>query len=94
MILIRCGLRISDTVTLPQDCIIRDKDGAPYLRYLNHKMKREALVPIDEVVERAGRCARNGRLPDCGRRFPGIGHAIRLWGILSPTAPGLAGLRS
>lgn len=53
MILIRCGLRISDTVTLPQDCIIRDKDGAPYLRYLNHKMKREALVPIDEVVERA-----------------------------------------
>jgi integrase len=46
LILIRCGLRISDTLALRQDCITRDKDGAPYLRYLNHKMKREALVPI------------------------------------------------
>lgn len=53
VILIRCGLRISDTVALTQDCITRDKDGAPYLRYLNHKMKREALVPIDEELERA-----------------------------------------
>ena len=53
LILIRCGLRISDTVALTQDCISRDKDGAPYLRYLNHKMKREALVPIDEELERA-----------------------------------------
>jgi site-specific recombinase XerD len=53
VILIRCGLRISDTVALQQDCITRDKDGAPYLRYLNHKMKREALVPIDEELERA-----------------------------------------
>lgn len=53
VILIRCGLRISDTVALTQDGIVRDKDGAPYLRYLNHKMKREALVPIDEELERA-----------------------------------------
>ncbi|WP_231391750.1 tyrosine-type recombinase/integrase [Arthrobacter sp. 35W] len=53
LILIRCGLRISDTVALAQDCIAKDKDGAPYLRYLNHKMKREALVPIDEELERA-----------------------------------------
>jgi hypothetical protein len=53
LVLIRCGLRISDTVALTQDCITRDKDGAPYLRYMNHKMKREALVPIDEELERA-----------------------------------------
>lgn len=53
MILMRCGLRISDAVALTHDCIVRDKDGAPYLRYLNHKMKREALVPIDEELERA-----------------------------------------
>lgn len=53
VILIRCGLRISDTVALTQDCIVRDRDGAPYLRYLNHKMKREALVPIDEELEHA-----------------------------------------
>lgn len=49
----RCGLRISDTVALPQDCIVRDKNGGPFLRYLNRKMKREALVPIDEELERA-----------------------------------------
>lgn len=53
LILMRCGLRISDAVALTHDCIVRDRDGAPYLRYLNHKMKREALVPIDEELERA-----------------------------------------
>ncbi|MFJ2477935.1 hypothetical protein ACIOWI_34055 [Streptomyces sp. NPDC087659] len=52
LILMRCGLRITDTVRLPDDCIVHDADGAPYLRYLNHKMKREALVPIDEELER------------------------------------------
>ncbi|WP_327388155.1 tyrosine-type recombinase/integrase [Streptomyces sp. NBC_01207] len=52
LILMRCGLRITDTVRLPHDCIVHDADSAPYLRYLNHKMKREALVPIDEELER------------------------------------------
>lgn len=51
LILMRCGLRIIDAIGLPHDCIVRDADGAPYLRYLNHKMKREALVPIDEELE-------------------------------------------
>ncbi len=30
-----------------------DAEGAPYLRYFNHKMKREALVPIDEHLRQA-----------------------------------------
>ena len=63
LILMRCGLRITDTVRLPHDCIVRDGDGAPYLRYLNHKMKREALVPIDEELEREIR-AHQRRLRD------------------------------
>jgi integrase len=50
MILIRCGLRVSDALRLPHDCIVLDVDHAPYLRYFNHKMKREALVPIDEEL--------------------------------------------
>lgn len=50
LILMRCGLRISSALTLGYDCIARDADGAPYLRYLNTKMKREALVPIDETL--------------------------------------------
>ncbi len=51
LILIQCGLRISDAIRLPFDCLIRDRDGAPYLRYVNHKMSREALIPIDEQLE-------------------------------------------
>ena len=51
LILIRCGLRVTDALRLPTDCVVTDADGAPYLRYLNHKMKREALVPIDEQLQ-------------------------------------------
>jgi integrase len=56
LILIRCGLRVGDACKLPSDCIVADGDGQPYLRYYNHKMKREALVPVDdEIVARIGR---------------------------------------
>jgi integrase len=50
VILMRCGLRVSDAVKLAFDCLTLDADAAPYLRYRNHKMKREALVPIDEQL--------------------------------------------
>lgn len=52
LILIRCGLRISDALKLPFDCLTTDVDDAPYLCYHNHKMNREALVPIDEELQR------------------------------------------
>jgi len=51
LILIRCGLRASDACTLAFDCLLHDGQGAPYLRYFNHKMHREAAVPIDEELE-------------------------------------------
>jgi integrase len=50
LILIRCGLRICDALKLPFDCVVTDDSGAPYLRYRNHKMKREALVPLDDEL--------------------------------------------
>jgi integrase len=50
IILMRCGLRVSDAARLPFTCIISDAGGAPYLRYHNHKMNRESLVPIDEEL--------------------------------------------
>ena len=50
VILIRCGLRISSAVSLPLDCVVTDAADAPYLRYCNTKMKREALVPIDDEL--------------------------------------------
>ncbi len=51
VILIRCGLRASDACALAFDCLLHDGQGAPYLRYRNHKMNREAVVPIDAEVE-------------------------------------------
>lgn len=50
MILIRCGLRVTDALRLPHDCVVADAEQAPYLRYVNHKMRRQALVPIDEQL--------------------------------------------
>lgn len=46
LILIRCGLRISSVLGLEFDCLLHDGQNAPYLRYLNTKMKREAAVPL------------------------------------------------
>jgi integrase len=51
IILIRCGLRASDACTLSFDCLLHDRHNAPYLRYFNNKMGREAAVPIDEELE-------------------------------------------
>jgi len=67
VILIRCGLRISSATGLPPDCVVTDADGAPYLRYYNTKMKREALVPIDDELQAmiAGQRQRNAE------RWPG-----------------------
>lgn len=66
IILMRCGLRITDALKLPRDCVVTDPAGAPYLRYYNHKMKREALVPVDDelrdlIGQQQGRLA--GRWP-------------------------------
>lgn len=51
LVLIRCGLRISSALALDFDCLVHDGQGAPYLRYFNTKMRRQAAVPIDEELE-------------------------------------------
>jgi integrase len=70
VILMRCGLRVTDALKLPTDCVVTDSEGAAYLRYYNHKMKREALVPIDEelreLIERQRRDIET-RWPDTAR---------------------------
>jgi len=40
------GLRISSIVTLARDALEIGTDGHPYLRYLNVKLRREAVIPI------------------------------------------------
>lgn len=53
LVLTRCGLRISSALALDFDCLLHDGQDAPYLRYFNTKMRREAAVPIDEELEAA-----------------------------------------
>lgn len=52
-LLMDTGLRLNDALNLSQDCIITDQHNAPYLRYFNRKMKREALVPISDELAAA-----------------------------------------
>ena len=49
-ILMRSGLRVGDGVRLALDCVVHDPHGAPYLAYRNHKMRRDAMVPIDVAL--------------------------------------------
>jgi integrase len=44
------GLRISSIVTLARDALEIGTDGHPYLRYVNVKLRREAVIPIGPVL--------------------------------------------
>lgn len=53
-ILINCGLRLKDARKLPHDCLVRDAAGAPYLAWINYKMRgRLAFFPISETLAAA-----------------------------------------
>ena len=69
LVLVRCGLRVTDALRLEANCVVTDAEGAPYLRYMNHKMKREALVPIDEELH-AEVIAQRGRASSSPLLFP------------------------
>ncbi|WP_243703206.1 hypothetical protein [Mycobacterium marinum] len=49
-ILIRTGLRSADATRRQIDCLIRDPQGTVCLRYRNHKMRRDTVVPIDDKL--------------------------------------------
>lgn len=66
-ILMGTGLRVGDACRLGIDCVVRDPQGAPYLRYRNHKMRRDALVPISDdlaAIIAARQDATSSRFPD------------------------------
>lgn len=73
-IMITCGLRGKDARWLEFDCMVRDGDNHPYLRYVNQKMNRTAFVPIDERLVGAIKAQQDRaliRYPDgCPRLFP------------------------
>lgn len=72
-ILIRTGLRGGDACKLAAGCLVRDRQGAPYLHYRNHKMRRDAMVPVDDelaaMIEDQQRQVRR-RYPKGGVLFP------------------------
>lgn len=49
-LMLATGLRIGDACALGYDPIVRDRDDNPYIRYWNHKMRREAYVPISAAM--------------------------------------------
>ena len=70
VILIRCGLRASDACTLAFDCVLHDGQSSPYLRYYNHKMRREAASPSTASWKPNPRPAAQGRRPVAGPGTP------------------------
>lgn len=54
-VLIGTGLRANDALRLAFDALSHDASGAPYLRYVNHKLSRERYIPIsDQLADRIG----------------------------------------
>jgi integrase/recombinase XerD len=46
LILEECGMRISELLQLPIDCLTQDARGVYFLRYMQGKVKRENTIPI------------------------------------------------
>jgi integrase len=89
VLLIETGLRSVDARHLPFDPVTTDQAGAPYLRFRNHKLSREAVIPISQRLLsqiRAQQADLRDRYgfeppllsPDSGQTRPGTGRwAVR-----------------
>jgi integrase/recombinase XerD len=47
-----CGMRISELLQLPLDCLTQDARGTHYLRFMQGKMKREHTIPVSQEIAR------------------------------------------
>jgi integrase len=73
LVLMDCGLRARDAARLRIDAVITGSDGAPYMRYWNHKRRREAVVPLSDRAAEAiavQRASVRERFPECEWLFP------------------------
>jgi len=53
VVLMETGLRSQDALLLQADPVVMLADGSPVLRFVNHKRRREAAIPIsDRLLER------------------------------------------
>ncbi len=52
LILQQCGMRISELLQLPLECLTQDARGTFYLRFMQGKMKREHTIPVSQEIAR------------------------------------------
>lgn len=52
LVLMECGMRISELLHLKPDCLLQDNAGDWFLRYYQFKMKKEITIPVSrELVQ-------------------------------------------
>jgi integrase len=68
VILIETGLRSIDCLRLPFDPVTTDEAGAPYLKFFNHKLSREAIIPVSQRLVTRIRAQQQ----DLRERFPAL----------------------
>jgi integrase len=66
VILIETGLRSVDCLRLAFDPVTTDEAGAAYLKFVNHKLSREAIIPISDRLVAQIRAQQQ----DLRERFP------------------------
>lgn len=52
LVIIECGMRISELLYLKPDCLLQDKVGDWFLRYYQFKMRKEITIPVSREVVR------------------------------------------
>lgn len=52
LVLQECGMRLSELLGLPIDCLTQDARGTFYLRFMQGKMKREHTIPVSQEIAR------------------------------------------
>ncbi len=52
LILQECGMRISELLQLPLECLTQDARGTSHLRFMQGKMKREHTIPVSQEIAR------------------------------------------
>lgn len=52
LVIIECGMRISELLYLKRDCLLQDKAGDWFLRYYQFKMKKEITIPVSREIVR------------------------------------------
>ena len=67
LILQECGMRLSELLGLPLDCLTQDARGTFYLRFMQGKMKREHTIPVSQeiawIIQKQQETVRGGQPP-------------------------------